>query len=99
MTTMNILSDLISTYVGKKKKNKLQKPTLPVCSSDLSEPILVRENRLKLTVRQLFTWNNGETFNVIKMQLQPAGKPSLSVARGVHSERCPHPHDGRYYLH
>lgn len=97
MNTMNILSDLISTYVERNKKQ--QELTLPVSCSDLLEHILVRENRLKLTVRQLFTWNNGETFNVIKMQLQPAGKPSLSVARGVHSERYPHPHDDRHHLH
>lgn len=75
------------------------KLTLPFLFSYIFEHILVWENRLKLTVRQLFTWNKEETFNMIKMQLLPAGKPSLSVARGVHSEKHPHPHDGRYHLH
>lgn len=96
MNTMNTLSDLISKYVEKQNKITKKKPTLLVSCSDLLEHILVRENRL--TARQLFTWNKGETFNVIKMQLQPAGKPSLSVARGVHSERYPHPHDDRHHL-
>ncbi len=89
---MSILSDLFSTYV-----KKMQKLSILVPFSKLLEQILVREN--KLTVRQLFTWNTGKSFNVIKMQLQPAGKPSLSMVRGVHSEKYPHPHDGHYHLH
>lgn len=36
-----------------------------------------RKCTLKQTERQLFTWNTGETLNVIKMQLQPAGRPAL----------------------
>lgn len=28
---------------------------------------------------------------MMKMQLQPAGKSSLSVAKGVHGEKYPHP--------
>lgn len=50
-------------------------------------------------------WDNrslerkGKSFNMIKMQLEPAGKSSLSVAKGVHGEKYPHPLDGHYHLH
>lgn len=79
----------------------MQKLTIVVRFSGLLEYTLVRKDRLKLTVRQLFTWNTEKkkSLNMIKMQLQPAGKPSLSVARGVNSEKYPHPHDGHYHLH
>ena len=94
MNTMK-WSDLI-----KLKKQNAKSDTARSCLGIFSiQTVLVRENRLKLNARQLLTRNKGETFNVKKMQLQPEGKPSLSVARGVRSEKYPHPHDGCYHLH
>lgn len=81
------------------EKNPTHNPPLSHKLNQLLQHTVVRENRLKLTVRQLFTWNKVETFNMIKIQLQPAGKPSLSVARGALSEKYPHSHDGSYHLH
>lgn len=68
------------TYVLKKRGEKTD-----ACSS--LEWILVRETRANVIFTQMFTWNKKGTFTMIKMQLPPTNKLSLSLAREAHTVR------------